>query len=118
MLVRRYGMVGVALGTTIPITINALLLIPAYVCKTSKIDYFEYLKALSRTVAVSLIAMVLPALISLKFATPDYKSLLMVGTLSMILYALPMWLFEFTPAETLVFRQAICPRLTMRRSVN
>lgn len=116
VLVRRHGMVGVALGTTIPITINTLLLIPAYVCRISKIDYFEYLKTLSRTVAVALVAMVLPALLSLKLAAPDYKSLLLVGTLSTILYALPMWLFEFTSTETRTLRQAIWP-LAVEKSI-
>jgi O-antigen/teichoic acid export membrane protein len=118
VLVRRYGMVGVAVGTTVPIAINMLVVIPIYVCRVSKIDYFEYVRNMARTLGVALPSLVLPALLSLRFAAPDYSTLLMVGISSAILYALPLWLFEFTPAETLVFRQAICSRLTIRRSVN
>jgi len=107
MLVRRYGMVGVALGTTVPITINTVLLIPMYVCRISQIDYFEYLRKVARTLVVALASMVLPAVLSLKFSAPDYKSLLIVGALSMILYTLPMWLFEFTSTETRELLRAI-----------
>jgi O-antigen/teichoic acid export membrane protein len=107
VLVRRYGIIGVAFGTTVPITINTLLLIPAYVCRISKIDYFEYLRKVARTLLVASASMVLPAVLSLKFSAPDYKSMFIVGTLSMILYALPMWLFEFTSTETRELLRAI-----------
>ena len=106
-LVRRYGMVGVALGTTVPITINTLLLIPAYVCRISKIDYLEYVTRVARTVVVALVALFLPTLLSLKFAAPTYNSLLVVGTLSLVLYALPMWWFEFTSRDTRVAQQSL-----------
>jgi hypothetical protein len=72
VLGRRYGMVGVALGTTVPITINTLFLIPAYVCRISRIDYLEYLRMGIRTVGVASASMVLPT-VSLKFAAPNYK---------------------------------------------
>ena len=117
LLVRRYGMLGVALGTTVPITINTLLLIPAYVCRISKINYLEYLRKMIGTVAVASVSMMLPIGLSLKYAAPNYKSLLIVGTLSVILYALPMWFFEFTSTETRVLRGAILP-WTMGKSVN
>jgi hypothetical protein len=71
-----------------------------------------------KTVGVALASLVLPTLVSLKFAAPDYKSLAAVGTLSAILYVVPLWLFEFTSAETLVLRQAIWPRAAVTRSID
>ena len=118
VLVRRYGMVGVALGTTVPITINTLLLIPAYVCRISNINYLQYLRKVTRTLLVASASMVLPAALSLKFVAPDYKSLFMVGALSMILYALPMWLIEFTSTEARMLQRAVWSPLAIRKSVN
>jgi O-antigen/teichoic acid export membrane protein len=118
VLVRRYGMVGVAVGTAIPITLNMLLAIPMYVCRVSSIAYSEYFGRMARTVGLVLASLVLPTLLSAKFATPDYKSLLAVGILSAILYVLPLWFFEFTSAETRVLQQAIWPRLAIRRSAD
>jgi O-antigen/teichoic acid export membrane protein len=118
LLVRRYGMVGVAVGTTIPITINTLLVIPVYVCRVSSIDYFEYVRRMVKTVAIASASLVLPTLLSWKFVVPDYKSLVMVGIVSAILYVLPLWLFEFTPTETRVLQQAIWPRAAVTRSVD
>jgi O-antigen/teichoic acid export membrane protein len=117
LLVRRYGMVGVALGTTIPITINTLLLIPVYVCRISKIDYFEYVKQLFGMVVVASASMILPAVLSLRYAAPNYKSLLMVGSLSLVLYALPIWLFEFSSSDTRRLQRTLFP-LAMGKSVN
>jgi O-antigen/teichoic acid export membrane protein len=118
LLVRRYGMVGVAVGTAIPITLNTLLAIPIYVCRVSNIDYFEYVRRMVKTVAIASASLVLPTLLSWKFAVPDYKSLFFVGTLSAILYLLPLWLFEFTSTETRMLQQAIWPRAAVTRSVD
>ena len=118
VLVRRYGMVGVAVGTTIPISINTLVAIPTYVCRVSNIDYSEYIRRMARTVGVALASLALPVLLSWKFAAPDYKSLVGVGILSAVLYVLPLWLFEFTATETRVLQQALWPRLALRRSVD
>jgi O-antigen/teichoic acid export membrane protein len=113
VLVRRYGMVGVAAGTTIPITINALLVIPIYVCRVAKIDYFEYLRKAGRTVAVALASLVLPTLLTLRFAGPDYKLLVAVGALSVILYVPPLWLLGFTATEARTLRRVIWARPEM-----
>lgn len=117
VLVRRYGMVGVAAGTMIPITINMLVVIPIYVCRVSKIDYFEYLKKAARTVAVALASLALPTLLTLRFAGPDYKSLAAVGVLSVILYVPPLWLLGFTSTETGMLRRVIWPRPAVKTSV-
>lgn len=117
-LVRHYGMLGVALGTTLPITINALVVIPAYVCHISKINYFEYVRKFGRTLVVALASTVLPVMLSTRFAEPDYKTLLVVGAVSAILYALPIWFFEFTSSETRVLQQAIWSPRALRKSEN
>ena len=111
VLVRRYGTLGVAVGTTIPLTINTLLVIPIYVCRVSKIHYSAYFATLTKTVGVCIASLAVPTLLSLKFAAPDYKSLFSVGILSAILYSLSLWRFEFRSKENSLLKQAVWPRL-------
>jgi O-antigen/teichoic acid export membrane protein len=118
LLVKRYGMVGVALGTMIPMVITKLLIQPVYVCRVAEIDYFEYVRGMGRSLAVIAGCLLIPFLLSARFATPDYKALFVVGLLSMISYGLALWFFEFTPTETRMLERAISPRLAPRTGAN
>ena len=47
ILVRKYGLIGIALGTAIPMSIVSLFIMPAYVCKVIDLDIRKYyLKAI------------------------------------------------------------------------
>ena len=111
LLVRWYGIVGVALGTMIPMVITKLLIQPVYLSRVTNIDYFQYVRKMGRSLVVIAGSLVIPLVLSLRFATPDYKALLAVGLLSMISYGLALWLFEFSPSETRILVRAISPRL-------
>jgi O-antigen/teichoic acid export membrane protein len=114
VLVKRYGMLGVALGTMIPMGVNRLLIQPAYVCRASEFKYFDYVGRMGRTLAVVLVSLVLPIVITVRFARPDYTVLVCIGLSSGAMYALALWLFEFTPKETNTLRRAIWPRLAVK----
>jgi O-antigen/teichoic acid export membrane protein len=43
LLVRRFGIVGVALGTAVPVMITRLLFQPLYCCRVMKLNWFEYM---------------------------------------------------------------------------
>lgn len=116
LLVRHYGMNGVALGTLIPMVINKLFIQPVYVCRVANIDYFEYVRKTGRTLAVVAGALLIPLLLSIRFVSPNYKVLFAVGSLSAIIYGLCLWLFEFSSAETQVLRSAILPQLGARKT--
>lgn len=99
LLVRRFGILGVAIGTFIPMLVMKLLIQPVYACRVSKIDYWEYVKKISHTVFMVSLALLFPVLITDRFAAPDYFSLMGVGIISMIGFLLVIWKFEFHPNE-------------------
>lgn len=114
ILARRYGMIGVALGTLIPMVLVKLFIQPVYVCHLANIPYGEYVQRFFKTVAVVAGSLVIPLLLTLKFAAPNYKILFSIGILSAILYVVPLWLFEFSEAETTMLTRAIWPRFAVK----
>jgi len=106
VFVRWYGMYGVALGTLLPILITRLFIQPIYVCKVADIDYFDYVRRCARTLAMVALSLVIPTLLSIKFAAPNYKILFALGLGSGVLYAVPLWLFELSAPETQILRSA------------
>lgn len=114
ILAKRYGMIGVALGTLIPMVLAKLFIQPVYVCRLANIPYGEYMQRLAKTVAAVAGSLVIPLILSLKFAAPSYKVLFPIGILSAILYVVPLWLFEFSQAETTMLTRAIWPRFAVK----
>ena len=112
-LVHPLGMLGVALGTFIPMTINKLFIQPVYVCRVAKIPYPEYVGKTARTLAVVASSLIIPLALSLRFATPDYHVLAAVGVLSLLLYAAPLWLLEFSGEEKVRVLRGILPKLAI-----
>lgn len=108
-LVHKYGMYGVALGTMIPMVITKIFIQPVYVCRVAGIDYGAYVRKTFRTLAAASASLLIPLVISLRFERADYKVLFLLGTASAVLYAVPLWLFEFSPAESAILRNAILP---------
>jgi hypothetical protein len=49
-------------------------------------------------------SLVVPILLSIKFAAPDYKVLFALGIVSAVLYGVPLWLFELSGSETEILR--------------
>lgn len=118
LLVRWYGMLGVALGTLIPMVVSKVIVQPVYVCRVAGIDYYEYVRKMGRTFAVVAGSLVIPIVLSAKFAVPDYKILFSIGLLSLILYVLFLWLFEFNRGETRMLQRAIWPQWALRRTTD
>ena len=94
ILAKRYGMIGVALGTLIPMVLVKLFIQPVYVCSLANIPYGEYIQRFFKTVAAVAGSLVIPLLLTLKFAAPSYKVLFPIGIVSAILYVVPLWLFR------------------------
>ncbi len=44
ILVKKFGIYGVALGTAIPLFISGYIIYPIYICRTLKLDYLKYLR--------------------------------------------------------------------------
>ena len=111
LLARKYGIVGVATGTLIPMAISKVLIQPIYVCKVADLSYLEYMRTIGRTVVVSIGLLSIPLAISIRFSAPDYKTLFQVGLSSFVLYLTAILWFEFSQRERKILREAIVPRM-------
>jgi O-antigen/teichoic acid export membrane protein len=112
LLARRYGILGVALGTMIPMLVTKLIIQPIYVCKVAGIPYFEYVRRMSRTLGTIAVAVLIPLILTIKFAAPNYKALAVLAAVSALVYTLVLWFLEFTPAEVKILERAILPKAT------
>ena len=113
VLVRTYGLVGVALGAAIPMIICKLFIQPVYVCRQSGIPLKEYYFDLfSRSVLVPGMAMVIPW--TLLFMRVVRTSLFSIGSAICVQLLLSMaltYFFLFDRGE----REAIARTLLGRR---
>jgi O-antigen/teichoic acid export membrane protein len=117
LLVRPYGLIGVALGTFISMAVIKLLIQPIYFCRaTTAINYAEYMYRLSKTVAVACLSLIIPILISARYAAPNYRTLFTLALLSSCIYALTIWFIEFNPREKQILRRAILPILSRKKA--
>jgi len=94
-LARPYGMVGVALGTLIPSIIFRGIVQPIVVERCLQISVRDTFSVYLRTGTRAAAFLIVPLLITRLWLAPDYPHLLLVSTLSALLYALPMWWLEF-----------------------
>lgn len=107
VLVRFYGLVGVALGTLIPITIIKFFIQPIYVSRTLHVQISEYIRKVVRPILIVVLSLLLPAFISELLAIPDYRVLFMLGFISLVIYSLVLWIFGFNSSEIGMIRDSI-----------
>jgi O-antigen/teichoic acid export membrane protein len=115
LLVRRFGMFGVAFGTFLPMILVKLFVQPFYVCHVLSVPYSQYFRPMAKTLVLVACSLIVPTFLSARFAAPDYKTLAALGAISMVCYSLPLLLFDFTPTETMLLKRAILPRLNLKR---
>ncbi|HWZ11571.1 MAG TPA: oligosaccharide flippase family protein [Acidobacteriaceae bacterium] len=93
-LAPRYGMIGIALGTLIPA--GARLFIQPFVVREKlNLRVAEYFIACLKASWKTALFLVLPTLITMRWLRPTYPSMFLVGGISLIAFALPIWYFEF-----------------------
>jgi O-antigen/teichoic acid export membrane protein len=112
VLVKKYGILGVALGTVFPMVISKLLIQPIYVCRVARLDYREYIQKAGKTILVAVGSLIIPFALSSKFAVPDYRMLLGVGLISLAFYLAVFVLVELSGEERNLLRKSIVPNLT------
>lgn len=109
LLVGRFGIVGVAMGTFIPMAIIKLVIQPIYVCKVLSINYLDYIFKMGRAILVSLLSLVFPIIISFKYAIPDYRILFLLGLILLFCYAFLIWFLGFDTMERNKLSYSIFP---------
>ena len=115
LLAKRYGILGVALGTMIPMMLTKLFIQPIYVCRVASINYVEYLQKMGRTVAAAVASLVIPIALTITLARPDYKVLIFTGVLSLVAYGIPLWFLAFSSFETRLIEQTFLSFASSRR---
>ena len=107
ILVRHFGLIGVSLGTFIPMAIIKLVIQPIYVSRVLNVHYFEYIQRIAKSIGFVFLALIVPALISIIFAAPDYRVLFALGFISSSIYMLIIWLYGFSSSEVRILREAV-----------
>jgi O-antigen/teichoic acid export membrane protein len=111
-LVKSLGIFGVALGTFLPMLVTKLIVQPLYVCRVSFVPYGEYMRELARSVAVTGVALLLPAFISVRLAAANYYSLIAAALSSLVCYALIIYFLQLTKEERAFLADAVLPSRT------
>ena len=94
LLVKPYGIYGVALGTAIPMLIFKLIIQPVYVCRCIKLRSYVY----HRIIATSTLKTILPltfyfSLVD-RYVSPSYMSLFCIGLFQIVMF-IPAAFFIF-----------------------
>ena len=95
LLVRPYGMIGVALGTLIPSIVFRGIVQPIVVQRVLNIKIRDTAIVYLRTGLRCAAFLALPWLITHFLLRPTYFRLIAVGILSAMAYAIPVWWLEF-----------------------
>lgn len=107
VLARRYGILGVAMGTLIGAFVIRVLVQPWWVCKVSGIQYSAYVRFFLKTVLYCTFLMGAAIAIVSWGLRPNYPFLVGTAIVATLLYAVGAWFFIFAPAERAQFLMAI-----------
>ena len=100
LLVRRWGILGVALGTTIPLMVSRLFVLPAYVCRSIGLSLAKYYLNIAATSAYTVSYLALFAVIAKRvLVVPEYKSLFLLSVSVLPLYAMIVLFVLFNKSE-------------------
>ncbi|HEY3198656.1 MAG TPA: oligosaccharide flippase family protein [Nitrospirales bacterium] len=113
-LVKPLGIFGVALGTFIPMLLTKLIVQPLYVCRVSFVPYGEYMREIARSLVVIGVALLVPGLISARFAAANYYSLMAVALSSLVCYLPVIWFLHLTKQERAIVGGAVLPSRAVR----
>lgn len=108
ILVRYYGVYGVALGTAIEMLIFKLFIQPVFTCRAIKLSLFKYyFETIFLTVLKTLIPIGLYFYIIKDFVKPDYLNIALSGTLQVFLFTAITYYFILGKTERQFIRRAI-----------
>ena len=100
IFVQRFGIVGVAMGTAIPMAFVRLFVHPPYACRVLNIEKRSYYVDLLGKGFVIGILGILPVYVVLKnYIYPDYLRLIILGSLQAVVYGIVIYFFGFKKDE-------------------
>lgn len=114
LFVRHWGLTGVGLAVFLPIACSKLIVQPIYACRVTGLSYPEYMRTFVVTLFKVLLALVVPALMMFRLARADYKSMLLLGAISLVLYSVPVMVTVLNRSESQLLRRSILPAWAVR----
>jgi len=114
VLVKHYGLLGIALGTFFPMVFFRLVVQPIHVCSVISISYVQYFLCLFKMMLAVAVSLLIPAWVSWKFVVPRYPQLFAVGAVSAGLYCLSIWFLGFNASERVIALDLIRPMLRLK----
>ena len=110
LLVRWFGIEGVAIGAVAPVFVVKLFIQPVYVCRLTGMPLKEYFNVAAKTLGVVFFSLIIPTVVSIIYGAADYTRLFTVGTASAVAYLAGIWLYAFRADESRQIREAIMPQ--------
>jgi len=112
ILVRRYGIYGVALGTAIPMLILNVAVLPIYVCGVVGLDIKTYYLKVIAPIAVKALGTIFAFWLIFKtLIQPDIYILVLISGLLLGLFSMVVLFIGFTSGERRYFKNFIFGRL-------
>ncbi len=99
ILVKKFGIIGVALGTAIPLVLTKFFIQPFYVTRVLKISLAKYVFVILVPFFITVLAVGIPWLAISRYLLSNYINLLFFGTIQTLIFALLVFLFGFTKVE-------------------
>jgi O-antigen/teichoic acid export membrane protein len=99
VLVQYWGILGVAIGTCIPMVIVKLTVQPWLVSRVLGISAVDYLLVIFRAAVFACIALVVPSILTCLLVEPNYLSLIVTGVLCAITYFAVVGVMNLTADE-------------------
>ncbi len=93
------GIIGVALGTAVPMILVRLLLQPYYTCRVMNIGSREYLAMFLGNCGRTFAALVAPVTLAVAYRPTSYPQIVLAAVAASCLYLPVVWLLLFTPQE-------------------
>lgn len=111
-LIGSLGILGVAIGTAVPLILLRLLVIPLYVCRRVNLASREYYQSLAVSLLFSASYLALVYVWARDFVSvPEYGRLLVAAIAALPLYLVGVAFLIFTSAERVTLRSALPQRL-------
>lgn len=108
ILVKKMGLIGVALGTAIPMLVLKVFIQPIYVCKVIKLPVITYLMTMIRVVFVSVFFLFSYWVLVKNYLCSQYLNLLFFALLGMIYFSIFTFIIGFSKTERLKLKSVIC----------
>jgi len=100
LLVNTYGMLGVALGTAVPMIVIRLAIQPVYACRTTGISLSRYyINTLIPCAAIAFASLLSVWYLARPFVEPEYPILLALAAAHTLFYGLCIFVFGFSKKE-------------------